>query len=117
MTEKKLNPCPFCDSDDVGFDDEHRCVTCQSCGAFGPGTGTEDTAVSDWNDSKPASAPDAQHGGVAILIVNGYHVEVVAPYLQGVASGAMLEAITQVILEHTNTTERGQQRQPVGGEG
>lgn len=54
----KLEPCPFCGSDEV-FADSRR-VECEVCGALGPRTqapaalSVKSEAIAAWNRRKPA---------------------------------------------------------------
>lgn len=62
MDEKKLKPCPFCQSDDVDaeFARGHKYVSsgCMNCGASGPDAETVDEAVKLWNTRSPEEGKD-----------------------------------------------------------
>jgi len=52
----ELEPCPFCGSDDIGYDDEYGRVICE-CSAGGPFSTRMQSAIELWNKRTPALAP------------------------------------------------------------
>lgn len=64
MMTEKIGKCPFCGSENVGF--QEVCVVCVDCGAEGPYFGSEEEAVLLWNAA--ANALEQKDAEIARLV-------------------------------------------------